>query len=103
MCIRLNNLSQIKKILKHYYQQYNNVMHRNYNCLLKLKSRQTIPIIQSFKMESFKLRAFFKNIEAKLDTCYNGVLGLLVHRVIVTCFMNILRSSGKFVEYKIKE
>jgi hypothetical protein len=81
MCIRLNNLVQLKEIRSYFYQKYNSIIQKQYNQLLKIKSKQTAPLFQQFKIELYKVKVLNKTIEIKLDHISNGLMSLLVYRV----------------------
>jgi hypothetical protein len=50
MSVRANNLKSIKEILKHFYHKYNNVMQKQYNLLIKIKSKKSNLLLQTFKV-----------------------------------------------------
>jgi hypothetical protein len=81
MCIRLNNLVQLKEIRSYFYQKYNTIIQKQYNQLVKIKSKQTTSLFQQFKMELYKVKVLNKTIEMKLDNICNGLMSLLVYRV----------------------
>lgn len=88
MCVRLNNIKQLKQLRKYLYQSYNEQMQMYYNHLLKIKNRQTLSLFQQFKLELYKLKVLNKTVEFKLEKMSNGLLNLLVFRVIITINFN---------------
>lgn len=83
MCVRINNINQVKELLKHFYQKYNNFMQKQYNHLLKAKNKKSNSLMQNFKFESYKTKVLFKSSELKLDKMQTGLIKLLAFRVIV--------------------
>ena len=82
MCIRLNNINQLKEILKHFYQRSNTIIHKQYNQIIKAnKFKQTTSAASHVKFEAYKSRVTFKATEQKIETIQNGLLRLLVFRV----------------------
>lgn len=81
MCIRLNNLVQLKQLRKHLFENYNNVMQKLNNHLIKIKSRPKQTLFQQFKIELYKIKLYNRTIEIKLDKLTNGLIDLLVYRV----------------------
>ena len=81
MCVRLNNLFQLKEIRNYFFQKYNSSIQKQYNHLLKIKSKQTIALFQQFKIEMYKVKVINKTLEFKLDNLSNSLLSLIVYRV----------------------
>lgn len=90
MCIRLNNLVQLKQLRKHLFENYNNVMQKLNNHLIKIKSRPKQTLFQQFKIELYKIKLYNRTIEIKLDKLTNGLIDLLVYRVTFFCFIVFL-------------
>ncbi len=86
MCIRLNNLIQLKYIRSYFYQKYNSIIQKQYNQLLKIKSKSTTSLFQQFKIELYKVKVQNRTIEIKLDHTCKGLLSLLVYRVYFVKF-----------------
>jgi hypothetical protein len=81
MCVRLNNLLQLKEIRNYFYQKYNNVIQKQYNFLQRNRLKNSLTLVQQFKIELFKIKTANKNVEFKLSKIINGLLGLMVYRV----------------------
>ncbi len=88
MCIRINNLNQLKLILKHFYQSFNRVIQKQFNQLVKIQNRKTLATYQQFKLELHKFKVLFKTKENKIETISNGLLKLLIFRVYNLFFFN---------------
>ncbi len=81
MCIRLNNLIQLKELRKYVYDKYSNHVQTKYANLLRLKQKNAGNLMQQFKMELCKLKLLNKNVESRIEKALNGLLNLLVFRV----------------------
>ena len=88
MCIRLNNLIQLKELRKYVYEKYSNHVQKKYANLLRLKQKSAGNLMQQFKIELCKLKLLNKNVESRIEKALNGLLNLLVFRVrIISAFL----------------
>ncbi|CAF1020320.1 unnamed protein product [Brachionus calyciflorus] len=85
MCIRVNNVLQLKEIRNTIYLSYNQNIQKYYNYLLKMNDRQSFNLFQQFKLEVYKIKLFNRNIELKIESITNGLICLLVHRFNLFC------------------
>jgi hypothetical protein len=98
MCIRLNNLLQLKEIRKHFYQKYNNVIQKQYNFLQRNRFKYyTLALVQQFKIELYKIKSASKNVEFKLSKIINGLLSLMVYRVCWLLLMFTIKMVENFL------
>ena len=81
MCIRLNNMIQLKQIRKYLFENYHNIMQKLNNHLIKIKTRPKQTLFQQFKIELYKIKLYNRTIEVKLEKLTNGLVDLLVYRV----------------------
>lgn len=71
----------LNEIRKYIFQNYNKLMQKFYNYLVKMKTVQTMSLFQQFKLELYKIKVLDKTIEFKIEKITNGLLNLLVYRV----------------------
>ena len=81
MCVRLNNIMQLKELRRYFFEKYNLTIQKQYNHLVKMKNRHTVSLFQHFKLELYKIKVLNKTIEFKLDKISTGLTSLLVYRV----------------------
>ncbi|RNA00573.1 hypothetical protein BpHYR1_053079 [Brachionus plicatilis] len=85
MCVRLNNLLQLRELHSNIYAGFNKQASRYYNHLIKMSDRNTLPVFQQFKLEIYSLKVTSKNLQNKLDKIYRGLILLLVYRFNLFC------------------
>lgn len=101
MCVRLNDLSQVKELLKYFSQQCSKTMHLLYNEALRNSSKTNIPAMH-VKMEAYKSNVAYKILESKIDRILTGLLKLVCFRFNLFCHqaMNVLLSP-ELAEYPL--
>ena len=94
MCIRINNLSQAKNLLKYFNQECHKMMNAMSNMAMKYDSSTNMPALH-VKMEAYKSRTSSRAIETKIENIQNGMIKLLVFRFNLFCrkAMEILLNS----------
>lgn len=81
MCIRINNMLQLKEIHGFIYSNFNKKTSKYYNQLIKMSDRNTLQVFQQFKVEIYSLKLTSNNLQKKIDRIYRGLILLLVYRV----------------------
>ena len=84
MCVRLNNLSQVKELLKYFNQECSKIMNSLYNLAVRNNSKTNIPALH-VKLEAYKSNVAYKVLETKMDCIYTGLVKLVCFRFNLFC------------------
>lgn len=84
MCVRLNDLSQTKELLKYFNQQCSKAMQSLYNQALRNSSNTNIPAMH-VKVEAYKSNVAYKVLDSKIEIIQTGLLKLVCFRFNLFC------------------